>query len=206
MEKKQTQSPISDMTAGEILGWIGGMALLLVVLGFLALHSMNAFVFIFKDGQEYLAPLGFGMTGGAAVVYLIKLINSSKATNLKKTIYFIMLVVCGVGEVLTAQFGMKLSAFETGMYVIPQETIDTFFLLVQALAFLHFLAIIGEFAGDTIAEMFSGIKLPFFGRKENTEFSPAQTTVLASDTEQLEIVSPNGKDKETVNPTKGERH
>lgn len=202
MDKKQVQERLAGTSAGEIVGWIGGMALFAVVLGFLALHSLNAFAFIFKDSQEYLAFLGFGMTGGAAIVYLVKLVFSQNATNLKKVVYFLMMMICGTGEVLTALFGMKLSAAETAQYIIPQATIDTFFTMVQGLAFLHFLAIVTELAGDTIFVMFSTIHLPW-GRK-NTEFSsPAPNTVLAAETKQLTL-NPNGEHEETVNPTMGE--
>jgi hypothetical protein len=204
MEKKQVPNVLKQMTAGEILGWAMGMGLFIVVLGFLAIHSLNAFYFIFKDSQEYLAPLGFGMTGGAMLVYLVKLVNSSNASNLKKTIYFVMLFVCGVGEVLTALFGMKLGAANTGQYVLPQGTVDTFFLLVQGLAFCHFLAIVGEFAGDIIADMFSNIRLPFFGSKEN-DANPVQATAMASDAPKV-LLSGNGEHAETAaNFTEGRK-
>lgn len=206
---KSLQEKFQDKTAGEILGWAMGVGLFAVVLGFLGLHSLNAFYFIFKGEQEYLAFLGFGMTGGAMIVYLVKLVNSQKASNLKRVIYFVMLMVCGTGEVLTSLFGMKLGAAESGTYVLPQETVNTFFLLVQGLGFLHFFAIVGELAGEQIAEMFNASSLvAFFTRKqENTRVSePAQMTALASETDQVEIIHPNGKERETAaNFTKGEK-
>lgn len=203
MNTKGLAEKFQDRSAGEIIGWMMGLGLFAVVLAFLALHSLNAFYFIFKDEQEYLAFLGFGMTGGAMIVYLIKLMTSQKASNLKKVIYFVMLLVCGVGEVLTALFGMQLGASESGQYVLAQETIKTFFLMIQGLAFLHFMAIIGEFAGDTVAEMFN-LSLPW-GKKENTRVSePVQTTAMASDTEQTRIVYPNGAKESSANFTEGE--
>jgi len=128
-------------------------ALILAVAVFTGLLSYGFWSWTFPTELWYYAILGFGLTGGGAIVYLIELVWGNNS-DLRKTITLIMMVVCMAGEILTAGYGIKLEIL-TRTAVTPTAADFRFMTTaVQVLILLHFVALIAYFAGDTIIEMF----------------------------------------------------
>lgn len=151
-----------------------------IVMVYLGLHTINFFNFTFPPDQQYLSWLGFGLTGGGLIVYLIVFLWDAD-TDLKKTVALIMTIVCGIGEVLAAGFGMQIEAWARSGWTMTQQDFDTMLLAIRALAFAHFLALVIYIAGDNIGKIFEDKNhnhIPDFLEK------PVQTNVNASDTRQ----------------------
>lgn len=202
MENNETKVQASG---GEILSFLAGGAIGLVVLLFLGLHSINFFTYIFKDEQSYLAWLGFGLTGGAFVAYFIKFLFGN-GSNLKSTIAFLMMLVSGGGEIATAYFGMQIEAWKKAGFSLTEKDYEAMFMVIGALAFLHLMAQVGYWGGDKIASLFYIDFGKLFRRKKETANTPATaqpTLSLASETEQEALARPNGSVGKTANPTMG---
>jgi hypothetical protein len=122
------------------------------VLVYLGLHTINFFTFTFPPDQQYLAWLGFGLTGGALIGYLVIFLWAAD-TDLKKSIAVIMMVVSGIGEILAAGFGMTIEAWARMGWTMTQQDFDTMLLAVRVLAFAHALALVVYIAGDKIGEL-----------------------------------------------------
>ncbi len=137
----------------DLIGMFFEALLVLLVAIFLGINSYRFWAWIFPDQQWYLAPLGFSLTGGAAIVYLI--IFAWRAnTPTKKTIALGMIVFCMIGELVTVGFGFQIEAWtRTGYKPTPQD-LDFMKLVIQILGLAHSLAILVYYLGDRIAEMF----------------------------------------------------
>jgi len=98
------------ITVKRLFGWASAVVISVIVLAFLGLHSLTFFQFTFPEDQFFYAYLGFGLTSGGVVGYLVMLITISD-TPLKKFIALIMLSVSVIGELLTAGFGMRVEAW-----------------------------------------------------------------------------------------------
>lgn len=140
------------MQAKRFIGKIVEFVLGAIVLVYLGLHTINFFVFTFPPEQQYLAWLGFGLTGGALIGYLLIFLWVAD-TNLKKTIALIMMVVSGIGEILAAGFGMTIEAWSRMGWQMTQQDFDTMLLAIRALAFAHAFALVAYIAGDKIGEL-----------------------------------------------------
>lgn len=142
------------MKAKKILG--GGLELLLVVVvgAFLALHSINLFQFVFPIDQQYLAYLGFGLTGLGALIYIYLFLYKAK-TTLQKSVSLGMGVVCSIGEVLAAIFGMQIESWKKAGFALTENDFQTMLMVIGILSILHFFAIITYYAGDRIGELLS---------------------------------------------------
>ncbi len=138
----------------DLIGMFVEALLVLLVAIFLGINSYRFWAWIFPDQQWYLAPLGFSLTGGAAIVYLI--IFAWRAnTPTKKTIALGMIVFCMIGELVTVGFGFQIEAWtRTGYKPTPQD-LDFMKLVIQILGLAHSLAILVYYLGDRIAEMFA---------------------------------------------------
>src|SRR5690349_21327271 len=121
----------------------------LVVLAFLGLRSLDFFYFVTPADQWYYAYLGFGLTSGAVVAYLIIFLWDAD-TELKKSIAISMLAFCILGELATAGFGLQVNAWKAGNFQITQSDFSWMILVIQLLGFAHALALVGYVAGDAI--------------------------------------------------------
>lgn len=137
----------------KIIGAIVKIVLAAVVLVYLGLHTINFFMFTFPPEQWYLSWLGFGLTGGGLMGYLIVFLWDAD-TQLKKTTALLMVVVCGIGEVLAAGFGMTIEAWIKNGWTMTEQDFNMMLLAIRVLSFAHFIALVVYVAGDKIGEMF----------------------------------------------------
>jgi hypothetical protein len=140
------------MNFKRIVGTLVEFAIGAVVLVYLGLHTINFFMFTFPPDQQYLAWLGFGLTGGAMIGYLIIFLWVAD-TDLKKSIAVMMMAVSGIGEILAAGFGMTIEAWARMGWTMTQQDFDTMLLAIRILAFAHALALVVYIAGDKIGEL-----------------------------------------------------
>jgi hypothetical protein len=137
----------------KFIGKLIELVLAGVVLTYLGLHTINFFMFTFPADQQYLAWLGFGLTGGALIAYLAIFLWVAD-TDLKKTIAVLMMLVSGVGEILAAGFGMQIEAWARMGWTMTQQDFDNMLLAIRVLAFAHAGAMVVYIAGDKIGELF----------------------------------------------------
>jgi hypothetical protein len=142
------------MKAKKFLAAAFKFVILAIVASFLALHSINLFSFVFPQEQEYLAWLGFGLTGLGAVGYLVMFLWEG-GTTLQKSVALGMAVVCSIGEVLAAIFGMMIESWKKAGFTMTESDFQGMLLVIGALSIAHFFALITYFAGDKIGELFS---------------------------------------------------
>lgn len=168
----------------KLVGALIKFVLAAVVLVYLGLHTINFFMFTFPPEQWYLSWLGFGLTGGGLIGYLVVFLWDAD-TQLKKTVALLMILVCGVGEVLAAGFGMEIEAWAKNGWVMTEQDFNMMLLAIRALAFAHFIALTVYMAGDKIGEMFGdhdGDKIPNFLDPDYKNSSSRQTNnTYASD-------------------------
>jgi hypothetical protein len=174
----------------KIIGAIIKLALAAVVLVYLGLHTINFFSYTFPPEQWYLAWLGFGLTGAGLIGYLIVFLWDADS-QLKKTTALLMILVCGVGEVLAAGFGMQIEAWAKNGWMMTEQDFNMMLLAIRALAFAHFIALTVYTAGDKIGEMFGdhdGDGVPNIVDPDYKKSSSRQTTPLltnSADTPQV---------------------
>jgi len=117
---------------------------------FLGFQSINFFMFVFPDDQWYLAIFGFALTSGGLLGYLSIFLTKSK-TKTEKFVSIGMMVVCLIGEILTAYFGMEISGWEKLGYSMTQTDFSFMLKVINGLALLHGVALLAYVAGDKIA-------------------------------------------------------
>jgi hypothetical protein len=139
------------MTVKKIFGFGVKMLLAAVVILFMGLQSLNFFTFVFPADQWYYAYLGFGLTSGAVIGYLIIFATDSDSP-LKKVIAMSMMAISLLGELATAGYGMQLEAQIKSGLVLTQTDYDFMILAVKLLGMAHGIALIAYFAGDKIVE------------------------------------------------------
>lgn len=141
------------MRAKSFLSAAFKYSLLAVVAAFLALHSINLFRFVFPVDQQYLAVLGFGLTGFGAIAYLLMFLWDN-ATVLQRSVSLAMAVICSIGEVAAALFGMQIESWSKAGFTLTENDFQTMLLVIGFLSIAHFIALITYFAGDKIGELF----------------------------------------------------
>jgi hypothetical protein len=141
------------LTVKRITGYVAAALVAVIVLAFLGLHSLSFFEFTFPDDQSIYAYLGFGLTSGGVVLYLVMLITLAE-TPLQKFTSIAMLAVSVLGEIITAMFGMRVEAWQSAGFALTQEDFDNMFLAVGILGLLHGIALVSHFAGDAIINAF----------------------------------------------------
>lgn len=144
---------MNKMSVKRLIGSGIKVAIAVVVLVFLGMKSLDFFYFTTPQDEFYYAWLGFGLTGGGLVAYLMIFMWDAD-TELKKTVAIVMLGVCLVGELATAGFGLQIDAWQKGGYVLAQEDFNAMVRAVQLLGFAHALALLAYVAGDKLAEAF----------------------------------------------------
>lgn len=142
------------LNAKKITGFTAKFAAAVVVLAFLALHSINFFTYVFPPDQAYYAWLGFGLTGGGFIAYLIVFLWDADS-DLKKWTSLAIAVVSGGGEILTALFGMQVEAWQKSGFALTEEDFSYMLLAVGLLALAHGVALATYMAGDKVIELFS---------------------------------------------------
>ena len=183
-----------------------------VVFAFLGLKSLDFFTFTTPADQWFYAYLGFGLTGGGVIAYLIVFMWDAD-TDLKKTVAIVMLVVCVFGELATAGFGLQIDAWEKIGYQMTETDFDAMVMAVQILGFAHAAALIVYVAGDAIGKAFGdedGDGTPNFldadykgkGKKQQPQpmhSNAADTAMIASLQKQLEELK--AQKPQDTNPT-----
>ena len=125
-----------------------------VVIAFLGMKSLDFFYFTTPADQWFYAYLGFGLTGGGVIGYLMIFLWDAD-TDLKKTVAIVMLFICIIGEMATAGFGLQVNAWEKQGYTLTNSDFDSMVLVVQLLGFAHAIALVAYIAGDQLIEAFS---------------------------------------------------
>lgn len=141
------------MTVKKYIG--AGIKVLIaaVVFAFLGLKSLDFFTFTTPADQWFYAYLGFGLTGGGVIAYLLVFMWDAD-TDLKKTVAIVMLAVCIIGELATAGFGLQIDAWEKIGYQMTESDFSAMVLAVQLLGFAHAAALVVYTAGDAIGNAF----------------------------------------------------
>jgi len=143
----------SKLTPKKMLGGGAKVILVFVVLAFLGLQSLNFFEFTFPADQWYYAYLGFGLTSGGVVFYLA-IFKMDADTKMKSTIAAVMMVVCVIGELLTAGFGMQVEGWRNLGFEMTADDFKFMILAVQVMALFHGFALILYYAGDDLVALF----------------------------------------------------
>ena len=121
------------------------------VIVFLGYQSINFFMFVFPEDQWYMAIFGFGLTSGGLLGYLVIFLTRAD-TKTKKFIAVSMLAVCALGEIATAYFGMEIEGWRKLGYTMTEADFSLMLKVVNLLALLHGVALLGYVAGDQIME------------------------------------------------------
>jgi hypothetical protein len=111
-------------------------------------------MFTTPPDKELYAYLGFGLTGGGVIGYLIILMWDAD-TVLKRFISILMLGVCVLGELATAGFGLQIEAWKNSGLALTEKDFSSMVIAVQLLGFAHAAALIAYYAGDVIASAFA---------------------------------------------------
>lgn len=157
------------VTASRLLGSLCKLAVALVVLAFMGVQSIDFFQFVFRSDQQWMAWLGFGLTGGGLIAYLLYL-RFAAESEMDKMISVVMIFVCAIGELAAAGFGMQVAAWQQAGFVITEEVLLAMINGIRVLAFIHAVALIFSFAGDRVLEV---LGLPIPGAKQTQNFTPA---------------------------------
>jgi hypothetical protein len=138
-----------DLNVKKYIGAFFKFVIAAVVMAFLGLKSLDFFYFVTPADQFYYAYLGFGLTGGGVIAYLVIFLWDAE-TALKKTIAISMLAFCVIGELATAGFGLQINAWKSGGFHLTDSDFNSMILVIQLLGFVHAAALIGYVAGDQI--------------------------------------------------------
>ena len=205
------------MTVKKYIG--AGIKILIaaVVFAFLGLKSLDFFTFTTPADQWFYAYLGFGLTGGGVIAYLLVFMWDAD-TDLKKTVAIVMLMVCIIGELATAGFGLQIDAWEKIGYQMTESDFAAMVLAVQLLGFAHAAALVIYTAGDAIGNAFGdedkdgipNFRDPDYKGKKNKGQPQPQNQPMhsnAADTELIQLREENARlkasQKPTENPTDG---
>ena len=153
MSKKQKAT--RRLTPKRILGMVAKTVLAILVVVFMGAHSLSFFTFIFSADKFYYAYLGFALTSGGVVLYLVVLkTEAQEMSDMQKFVIISMMIVSVLGEAATAFFGMQIEAWEKANYALLPSELELMIYAVTGLGFLHGIAWIAYFSWDEIAEAF----------------------------------------------------
>ncbi len=145
MSKKNKAKQMVSVGIEAILG--------IAVLAFMGFHTINFFTFIFPEEKFYLAVLGFALTSGAAIGYLI-IFKFKSESGYQKTIAAVMMGASIIGEIVTAGYGMQVEAWIKSGIKMTQSDLEMMVLFVQVLALVHFVALVLYYTLDELIELF----------------------------------------------------
>lgn len=135
----------------KLLGY--GFAIMIGVgaITFEMLESLNFWSIAFPPDKWYLAYLGFFLTSIAMLGYFYEFLFTA-AGKTQKTTALVMMVVCGVGSLLTAGVGFQITAYATQGFQFTKDELEYMALIVQGLIAMHIIALFIYYGGDAIAQ------------------------------------------------------
>jgi len=165
----------SDSGIGRFFAGAGKVIIALTVLAFLGLHTLNFFAWTFPDEQAIYRPLGFGLTGGAFIAYIL-IFKFLAKTDLQKFVSMSMILICGIGELAAAGFGMQVEAYTNVGIAFTKEEIDIMIWAIRILGGVHAVALVLDFIGDDIGAAWrkTPIDNTVFDRRVESRTYPAQ--------------------------------
>ena len=191
------------MTVKRLFGFAAKIIVSVVVLAFLGLHSLNFFQFTFPPEQWYYSYLGFGLTSGGVILYLVMFMTESD-TVLKRFIAITMLAVSLIGELATAGFGMQIESWRTAGYTLTESDFQFMIIGVQILSLCHGLAMVAYFAGDKIMTAFADDDKDGIPNVFDKDFRPKPSTPKfvpnAADAELVKLREENARLKAEAGP------
>ena len=199
---------MKKMTVKKWIGFLSKLLVAAVVFAFMAMKSIDFFTFATPADQWYYAWLGFGLTGGGVIMYLV-VFSWDADTSLRRTVSLIMLAVCIIGELLTAGFGLEIDTWRKIGYQMTADDFKVMIFAVQILGFAHAAALVAYTVGDKIVDALrddDGDGIPnIIDKKDNrqqrpqqpanTQQPPANRPAFAANTEKAELA-----DGENPNP------
>lgn len=168
-------NPFANKSGGEILAMILSVLTALVVAAYFVIHTLNFFDFAFPSEQTFYKYLGFGLTGGGFVAYLVKLKYGAK-TTLSAIVCVIMIVVCGVGELVAFGFGLQVETYRKEGITFTPEDIVMMVRFIQVLGFLHGAALVAEYFGGDVVNAFG--KHPSAAQDDEESVSTSQINIV----------------------------
>ncbi len=153
------KNPFSKMSGGEMIAHVAKFVIAVVVIIFLGIQSINFFNYIFPADQQIYSMLGFGLTGGGVMAYLLVLKFTAKS-RLDKVVAACMLVICILGELATAGFGMQVEALSRQGIVFTKSDLDGMIWAIRILGFVHAVALVAMVGGVEFAEAFQSDAAP----------------------------------------------
>ena len=190
------------MTVKRLFGFAAKIIVSVVVLAFLGLHSLNFFQFTFPPEQWYYSYLGFGLTSGGVILYLVMFMTESD-TVLKRFIAITMLAVSLIGELATAGFGMQIESWRTAGYALTESDFQFMIIGVQILSLCHGLAMVAYFAGDKIITAFADDDKDGIPNAFDKDYRPKSAPKFvpnAADTELVKLREENARLKAEAGP------
>jgi len=179
-----TNQPASDSGIGRFFAGAGKVIIALTVLAFLGLHTLNFFAWTFPNEQAIYRPLGFGLTGGAFIAYIL-IFKFMAKTDLQKFVSMSMILICGIGELAAAGFGMQVEAYTNAGIAFTKEEIDIMIWAIRILGGVHAVALVLDFIGDDIGAAWKSKGTPIsetvFDRRVESRTYPAQVPSPAWD-------------------------
>lgn len=173
-----TNQTANDSGIGRFFAGAGKVIVALTVLAFLGMHTLNFFAWTFPDEQAIYRPLGFGLTGGAFIAYIL-IFKFLAKTDLQKFVSMSMILICGIGELAAAGFGMQVEAYTNAGITFTKEEIDIMIWAIRILGGVHAVALVLDFIGDDIGTAWKSKGTPIsetvFDRRAEARTYPAQT-------------------------------
>jgi len=167
-----------------------GFAVLVGVgaLTFEMMESLNFWRLAFPVDKWFLSYLGFFLTSIAMIGYFYEFLFVAVGKT-QKTVSLIMAIVCGVGALLTAGLGFKITSYAAQGWQFTQTDLAYMAIIVQALIGLHIIALFVFYGGDAIAKAWQdddGDGVPnFLDRKDNRPQKPVNVNALETQIAQL---------------------
>ncbi len=190
------------MTVKRLFGFAAKIIVSVTVLAFLGLHSLNFFQFTFPPEQWFYSYLGFGLTSGGVILYLVMFMTESD-TVLKRFIAITMLAVSLIGELATAGFGMQIESWRAAGYALTESDFQFMIIGVQILSLCHGLAMVAYFAGDKIITAFADDDKDGIPNAFDKDYRPKSAPKFvpnAADTELVKLREENARLKAEAGP------
>jgi hypothetical protein len=189
-----------------------GFAVLVGVgaLTFEMMESLNFWRLAFPVDKWFLSYLGFFLTSIAMIGYFYEFLFVAVGKT-QKTVSLLMAIVCGIGALLTAGLGFKITSYAAQGWQFTQTDLAYMAIIVQALIGLHIVALFVFYGGDAIAKAWQdddGDGVPnFLDRKDNRTQKPVNVNALETKIAQLEAAlrkSESSASNLEKNPVKNE--
>ena len=170
------QSPTpQESSLGSLFAGAAKAIITLIVLVFLGIHTLNFFAWTFPDEQSIYRPLGFGLTGGAFIAYIL-IFKYAARTKLTQFVSLSMIIICGLGELAAAGFGMQVEAYKSAGISFTKQEIDLMIWAIRFLGGVHAVALVLDFIGDDIGTAWKQRGVPItntvFDRRQESRTFP----------------------------------